>query len=80
MTDSDNVKAKYISKLLKCNVEDLGEVANVRLHRGQPACGMFHFCWEALSLGEPFPILCNAIECLKHHLVGINWFFAENWQ
>lgn len=62
MTDSDNVKAKYISKLLKCNVEDLGEIANVRLHRGQSVSGMFHFCWKTLNFGYPFAILCNAVE------------------
>lgn len=59
MTDSDNVKAKYISKLLQHNVEDLGEIANGRLHRGQPACGMFHFCWKKLNF--PCALQCSGV-------------------
>lgn len=50
MTYFDNVKAKYICKLLKHDVQDLGKTANLRLHRGQPACVMFNFCHKMLSL------------------------------
>lgn len=66
MTDSDNVKAKYISKLLQHNVEDLGEIANVRLHRGQPACGMFHSCWKMLN----FPC---ALQCSRVIEASFSW-------
>lgn len=50
MTYSDNVKAKYISKLLKHDVQDLGKTANLRLLRGQPACVMFNLCQKTLNL------------------------------
>jgi len=49
MTYSDNVKAKYISKLLN-DVQDLGKIGNLRLLRGQPASVTFNLCQKMLDL------------------------------